>query len=126
MRQHVHSHLGRAHHAHPGEVPVAGEAPRPTGPSRAVMVDVGEHSGALVLTAPAEREGFEVEIHPASDASRHTHVWVLPRMGQGATVYAAVFPSLPDGDYAVLKPDGSTGMIVSVPANRVTSATWDQ
>ncbi len=122
----MHSHLGRAPPAHPAEVAGAGETPRPTDPSRAVMVDVGEHRGALVLTAPAEREGFEVEIHPASDASRHTHVWVLPRMGQGATVYAAVFPSLPDGDYAVLKPDGSTGMIVSVPANRVTSATWDQ
>ena len=46
--------------------------------------------------------------------------------GQSVTVYAAVFPSLPAGDYAVLKPDGSTGMIVSVPANQVTSATWDQ
>ena len=61
------------------------------------MVDVGEHTGALVLTAPAEREGIEVEIHPASDPSRRTHVWVLPRAGRHGTVYAAVFPSLPAG-----------------------------
>jgi hypothetical protein len=78
------------------------------------------------LTAPAEREGFEVEIHPASDPSRHTHVWVLPRAGQSVTVYAAVFPSLPADDYAVAAPDGSTGMIVSVPPNQVTSAAWEQ
>jgi hypothetical protein len=37
-----------------------------------------------------------------------------------------VFPSLPAGDYAVAAPDGSTGMIVSVPPNQVTSAAWEQ
>ena len=124
MRQHVHSHPGRAHHAHPGEVPVAGEAPRPTDPSRAVLIDVGEHTGALVLRAPAEREGLEVEIHPASEPTRRTHVWVLPREGREGTVYAAVFPSLPAGDYAVLEPDGSVATTVSVPPNQVTSSTW--
>jgi hypothetical protein len=88
------------------------------------MVDVGEHRGALVLTAPAEREGLEVEIHPAAEPARRTHVWVLPRMGRDGTVYAAVFPSLPVGDYAVLEPDGSIATTVSVPPNQVTTATW--
>ena len=78
-----------------------GTSSRPAGPSQAVFVDVGEHTGALVLHAPAEREGLEVEIHPVADPSRRTHVWVLPRAGR-ATVYAAVFPSLAAGDYAVL------------------------
>jgi hypothetical protein len=91
-----------------------------------VLVDVGEHRGALVLTAPAECEGLEVEIHPTSDPSQRTHVWVLPRARRNATVYAAVFPSLPADDYAVAAPDGSTGMIVSVPPNQVTSAAWEQ
>jgi hypothetical protein len=90
-----------------------------------VLVDVGEHTGALVLTAPADREGLEVEIHPVSDASKRTHVWVLAREGRGgATVYAAVFPSLPAGDYAVIEPGGAITAIVTVPANRVTNATW--
>ncbi len=88
------------------------------------MVDVGERRGALVLRAPAESEGLEVEIHPVSDPTRRTHVWVLPRGARGVTVYAAVFPSLPDGEYAVLEPDGSTRMVVSVPPNQVTSASW--
>lgn len=126
MRRHLHSHLDRAPHAHLSEVSAAGETPRPTDPSRAVLVDVGEHRGALVLTAPAECEGLEVEIHPTSDPSQRTHVWVLPRAGRNATVYAAVFPSLPADDYAVAAPDGSTGMIVSVPPNQVTSAAWEQ
>jgi hypothetical protein len=89
-----------------------------------VFLDVGEHAGALVLIAPAEREGLEVEIHPVADASKRTHVWVLPRAGRDTTVYAAVFPSLAAGDYAVIAPDGSVGSIVLVPADRVTNATW--
>ncbi len=91
-----------------------------------MLVDVGEKRGALVLTAPAEREGLEVEIHPASDPSLRVHVWVLPRVGPDATVYAAVFPSLPVGDYAVLGPDGTVTMTVSVPPNQVTRASWDR
>jgi hypothetical protein len=89
-----------------------------------VLIDVGEHHGALVLTASAECEGLEVEIHPVSDPSKRTHVWVLARVGTQAPVYAAVFPSLPAGDYAVLAPDGSTSLVVPVPANTVTSARW--
>jgi hypothetical protein len=88
-------------------------------------VDVGEHRGALVLKAPADREGLEVEICDASDPARRTHVWVLPRAGRDGTVYAAVFPSLLAGSYQVLAPDVSVVTTVEVPTNTVTSATWD-
>ena len=106
MHNDAHSHPGD----HQGEGSTARESPRPAGPSLAVMVDVGEHTGALVLKATAEREGLEVEIHPASDPSQRTHVWVLPRSGRDGTVYAAVFPRLPAGDYTVLEPDGTIAM----------------
>lgn len=99
-------------------------APRPTTPSQAVLVDVGERTGALVLHAVAEREGLEVEIHPVAAPTERTHVWVLPRAGRQATVYAAVFPSLAAGDYAVIAPDGSVATVVSVAANTVTDADW--
>jgi hypothetical protein len=89
-------------------------------------MDVGEHAGALVLTSSPDREGLEVEIHPAADAGRRQHVWVLPRRGRGdGVVYAAVFASLVPGDYTVLEPDGSPRCTVSVPANAVTNAVWD-
>jgi hypothetical protein len=115
-----HSHPDQQH----GEGATSGEPPRPTEPSRAVLVDVGDRTGALVLTAPAERAGLEVEIHPVGDRSQRTHVWVLPRAGRDGTVYAAVFPSLPAGDYLVWGPDGSVATTVSVPANQVTNAWW--
>ena len=65
-----------------------------------------------------------MEIHPVSEPSKRTHVWVLARSSGNTTVYAAVFPSLPAGDYAVIEPDGSITAVVRVPANQVTRATW--
>ena len=100
---HGHSHPHETPHLHRHErdaAPSAGHAAPPTEPSRAVLVNVGEHTGALILSAPAEREGLEVEIHPVLEPSQRTHVWVLPRAGREGTVYAAVFPSLAAGDYA--------------------------
>ena len=129
MEGHSHPHDRPDHghdehqHLHDGERS-PGESPRPTDPSRSVVVDVGEHTGALVLMAPSDREGLEVEIHPAADPGKRTHVWVLPRAGRDGTVYAAIFPSLAAGEYTVLEPDGSVAKIVSVPANQVTTATW--
>jgi len=45
-------------------------------------------------------------------------------MGRDGTVYAAVFPSLPVGDYVVLESDGATTATVSVSPNQVTNTTW--
>jgi len=124
---HGHSHPYEASHLHWQQSETAspaGHVVRPTVPSQAVTVNVGEHTGALILSTQAEREGLEVEIHPVSEPSKRTHVWVLPRVGREGTVYAAVFPSLPVDDYAVIGLDGSITAVVPVPANKVTSSAW--
>jgi hypothetical protein len=87
------------------------------------VINVGEHAGALVLASNEERSGTEVEIHPVSRPGARTHVWVLPREGRDGVVYAAIFPSLESGDYAILNVDGSIADVVSVPPNQVTHAT---
>jgi hypothetical protein len=116
---HTHDHVGDHTHRH------AVEALPPTQPSRGVMLDVGELTGALILRSSPAREGLEVEIHPDGEPTRRTHVWVLPREGRdGATIYAAVFPRLAPGNYAVLEPDGRVGSMVAVPAKVVTYADW--
>ena len=78
------------------------EAVAPTAPSRAVVINVSEHTGALVFASTESRSGIEVEIHPVSEPHARTHVWVLPREAPDGVVYAAVFPSLESGDYAIL------------------------
>ncbi len=113
---HVHDAHDDHEHAH---VEVA-----PSVPSRGVVIDVGEHTGALVLASNEQRSGIEVEIHPVSRPEARTHVWVLPREGRDGIVYAAIFPSLASGDYAILDVDGSIARVVTVPVNQVTHATW--
>ncbi len=119
---HVHDHDTPHHHGADGHVHV--EAKAPTAPSRAVMIDVGATKGALILDAAAELEGIEVEIHPVSEPSKKTHVWVLPREGRDGVVYAAIFPSLDMGPYAVLHRSGEVAFVVDVPPNTVTHASW--
>jgi len=113
--EHVPGHVHSGAHAH---------AVAPVEPSRAVLINVGVDTGALVLHSTAERAGIEVHVHPTSDPSRRTHVWVLPREGRDGVVYAAVFPSLASGEWAVLNDDDSVAMVVAVPPNKVTQAEW--
>ena len=49
---------------------------------------------------------MEVEIHPRRPGPLAARLGPAPP-GLDGTVYAAVFPSLPAGEYAVLEPDGS-------------------
>jgi len=125
--QDLHVHDGHEDHSHGGhdhDGPAHVEAAPPTEPSRAVVINVGEHTGALVLSSNELRSGIEVEIHPVSRPEARTHVWVLPRESRDGVVYAAVFPSLECGDYAILDLDGSIARVVSVPPNQVTHTTW--
>jgi hypothetical protein len=72
------------------------EAP---GALEGVAVDVGQGMGALVVYAPAELSGFEIELSPAGAADRRVHSVFHRRETGHGHVYAAVFPSLPAGSY---------------------------
>ncbi len=107
---------------HPGEEQA--EAP-PVDPS-GVMVDVGDGYGALVLYAGADRVGLEPEIHPVGRPADRQHVWVLERDTAGPSpVFAAVFPSLPAGRYAICSPGGEPTQEVDVVDGAITEAHWD-
>lgn len=120
---HEHDHHDDAPHGH-HHGHVHKEAQPPVVPSRAVMINIGETTGALILDSTPARSGVEVEIHPVSEPTQRQHVWVLPREGRDGVIYAAVFPTLATGDYAVLNPDDSLAMVISVPPNKVTHASW--
>ena len=118
--QHDRDHAVGAEHTHEHRTHVQA----PTEPSRAVVIAVDEDHGALVLSSNAQCAGLEVQIHPVSNPSQRTHVWVLPREGRAGVVYAAIFPRLATDDYSVLANDGSVALAISVPPNRVTHAQW--
>ena len=119
--RHDHDALDQRHDSHDHVHP---EVAAPTTASRSVVINVGEHLGALVLASDEARAGLEVEIHPVSHPKARTHVWVLPREGRDGVVFAAIFPSLESGDYAIIGVDGSIADVVAVAPNTVTHVAW--
>ncbi|MGF1645533.1 MAG: phospholipase [Kineosporiaceae bacterium] len=92
----------------------------------AVLLDVGEDRGALVVLAPADLERAEIEISGAGRPRTGTHVAVLPRhAGAGGQVrHAAVFPSLAAGGYVLWSDDDRAVLDVTVAAGEVTTVSW--
>jgi len=88
-------------------------------------VDIGDGVGALVLYASADREWLEPEIHPVERPEHRQHVWVLERLVASGSVFAAVYPSLPEGRYGVCSPEGvAAAQEVEIIGGAVTEARW--
>jgi len=99
-----------------------------TGDSAAgrVVLDVGPGVGALVLYAPAELEGTEIEISPqvrrgASAAAARAHARVRGRQAGGALSYAAVYQELAAGRYVIWRDRDTAAGRVVVASGEVTS-----
>ena len=89
------------------------------------MVDVGPGTGALVIYTGDGLRGHEIEISLAgSDASRvHTDV-LRRRTAAGTHVCAAVFGSLPEGDYRLWHQSLSSPAEVRIEGGRLTELDW--
>jgi len=81
------------HHAH-----------GPTGPG-SVILELGEHIGALILEAPPGLAGREIEISHSVGGPR-THSLVRERVTAAGVSYAAVYPAVQAGEYTVWREDG--------------------
>ena len=102
----------------------------------AVLLDIGDDVGALIVRMPASSEGQEVELRPvrsqqmgpprAESPSRHyPHVGVVGRPTASGMVYSLVYPTVVEGTYElVLLPRGETLMTVSVHGSKVTEVDW--
>ena len=124
--------------------PVENAAENPYAGQGSVLLDIGGNVGALVVTAPREAVGLEVEIRPAGthghhhhdhhqdgDHSHHhdpghlPHVAVVNRPVAGDTVPSLVYPELVEGRYELcLKGTDDVLVTVDVTGGAVTTATW--
>jgi hypothetical protein len=103
----VHSHEGR---------------PLPPSYAGSVVLEVGGSVGALVLYAPEQSAGAEVDVVRQGEPGHTTHSAVRRRqLSPGRQAFAAVYPGLPAGDYRV---DGCQEL-VRVDGGRVTEASLD-
>ena len=124
---------------------MTGHLTGPTGPGT-VILDLGTETGALILEAPPELSGREIEISPSGGAKpwdaagdsaagggapwggaipgRRTHALVRERRTAAGVSYAAVYPGLPAAEYTVWRDDHTPAGTVTVHPGRPTSFRW--
>ena len=84
------------------------------------VLDIGGDTGALVIYADGHMVGTEIEICPSGRIPEREHNIVRARRTPAGLVYAAVFPALMQGAYAVLTDDLEPCREVSVLGGSVT------
>jgi hypothetical protein len=84
-----------------------------------VVLDIGAGIGALVLHTPAVMDGEEIEISRPGHARTHSQVH-LRETGD----YAAVYPSLPAGVYAIWREDGEQVTTITIMGGSVSHCRW--
>jgi hypothetical protein len=87
-----------------------------------LVLDIGGSVGALIITTGPELAEEEIEISPGVDpTARRTHNVVRARRDRGVVLaYAAVFPTVPAGEYTVWNQDGSPYAVITVHGGQVT------
>lgn len=114
----------------------------------AVLLDIGDGVGAVVVTCPPGWAGAEIEVegldgqavphghgpdhghdHPHDHPHEHghrPHVAVVPRPApDGTLVHSAVFPALPAGRFRLTEPESGTSAEVTVRDGHVTELDWE-
>ena len=94
----------------------------------AVMLDIGDDVGALVVHMPADLVGAEIEICPTGDGPQRRCPSARGRGRRQAgsrTIPTAVFPTLREGRYDLYrKPDGQTELVADVVGGAVRELDW--
>jgi hypothetical protein len=92
----------------------------------ALVIDIGGDAGALIVYAPEELIGAEIEIARADTPPGHpVHNVVRARQVGNEVVYAAVFPVLAAGTYLPWgdqEPPNATSF--TIVGGRVTELDW--
>jgi hypothetical protein len=85
----------------------------------ALVLDIGDGVGALVLQTTEDAAGLEIEVSPAG-GGRRTHTIVRRRRLGGRDVFAGVYPELSAGEWIVHGADGRPLGTVVIGSGRVT------
>ena len=114
IRTHGHPHTHEHTHDHRLE-------PRlPPSRQGTVVLDIGDGIGALVVHAPRELCGIEIEIARRGEPDAFVHTEVRERVLPEGSVYAGVFVALDEGDYTLLDVESHPTRDVSIASGRVT------
>jgi hypothetical protein len=67
-----------------------------------VILDIGNGVGALVLHTSSQWRDHEIDLEPDDPLLPHTHSAVRERRSPEGSSYAAVYPQLREGGYAIV------------------------
>jgi hypothetical protein len=95
----------------------------PTEPG-AVVLEIGPDTGALILHAPAELAGREIDISPASEPTRRRYAGIRQRHTGGGTGHAAIYDRLAPGVYTIWQGDVTPKATFTIAGGQVTSYDW--
>lgn len=105
-----------------------GHAENPFAGQGAVLLDIGDDIGALVVAMPAAMLDVEIEIRPvgADMQGHHPHVAVVERPTAQRSVPSLVFGDLVEGSYELCEKGGGTvRLTVPVRGGTVTEVCWE-
>jgi hypothetical protein len=80
--------------------------------------DLADPTGALVIYTIADHFGLEIDVSRVNGVGV-IHAPVRERQVRTRTVYCAMFPGLPVGDYEILRPDRTVATTVTIPRGKV-------
>jgi hypothetical protein len=92
--------------------------------TEAVVLDIGDDVGALVLYTRPELHGREIEVSPIGSDSQRTHTAVLERSAASQTMFAAVYPELKAGTYRIWGDHPGLVSEVTITAGMVAEVDW--
>jgi hypothetical protein len=91
-------------------------------PDDALVLDIGEGVGALVLYTSESLLGAEIEVSPDVDGAPRTHTIIRRRRVNGRDLFAGVYPGLPEGTWRIYGLDDRPVGTVVIDGGRV--AEW--
>jgi hypothetical protein len=92
--------------------------------SEAVVLDIGEDLGALIVHTDAGMLGVEVEISATGQHDRRSHKDVLEREIDGCPAYTAVFDKVHEGSYTLWVDDVARARNVAVTGASIVELDW--
>jgi hypothetical protein len=111
----------RHHHDHPHPHDhLAAHRPH----EEAVVLELGEELGALIVYTDPALLHTEIEISPAGADGDRSHKDVLERVVAGRSLYAAVFDNVPRGTYTLWHDGAAITREAAVAGGEIAELDW--
>jgi hypothetical protein len=127
MSDHEHHHHGHDdghEHSHDGHAPHVHERFADRVHPEFVVLEIGDGFGALIVHAPPELHGIEIEISRTGEDDRRQHKDVLERPLGGESRFSAVFDQIEQGSYTLWVDDEARARDVQIGDGQVAELDW--